>query len=298
MGTRKVLFLGCNWDQLPYLIQIKKRGFLVIGTDKNEQAPGVKYCDKFYNISYDDINSLIKVGIKEKFNSEDKVFTASSHFAHISASEFAYYFSIKYPTKTCIEICLNKAKFYNFLKELQISFPDTYFIRTKEDLQQIANQLKSGDMFYLKSDYGKSPSYIYKFKLNKIPYKKIFWGHDTFLRKYYLLQKEFIGKHIRINVFGKRFNLFPFFEKDSLNVNKDYIKKIGLYNKLALILDKLGLNNWLVKFDVILRDSQYVILDIGLDPPARMLAQYTRLNLNFYEFYIKQYLLEEIDYPV
>ena len=32
-----------------------------------------------------------------------------------------------------------------------------------------------------------------------------------------------------------------------------------------------GLENWLVKFDIILAVNGYVVLDIGLDPPMRML---------------------------
>ena len=43
--NRKVLFLGCNNDQVPYLKAIKKLGFTVIGTDLNPKAPGAELAD-------------------------------------------------------------------------------------------------------------------------------------------------------------------------------------------------------------------------------------------------------------
>ena len=51
----KVLFLGCNYDQLPYLEEAKKIGFLVIGCDKNINAPGRQLCDHFINFGYRNI---------------------------------------------------------------------------------------------------------------------------------------------------------------------------------------------------------------------------------------------------
>ena len=34
-------------------------------------------------------------------------------------------------------------------------------------------------------------------------------------------------------------------------------------------------------------DSSYVVIDIGLDPPQRMLRYFKKTKRNFYKFYLK-----------
>ena len=36
--TTKVLFIGCNYDQLPYLKNLRNKGYYIIGTDLNVDA--------------------------------------------------------------------------------------------------------------------------------------------------------------------------------------------------------------------------------------------------------------------
>ena len=50
------------------------------------------------------------------------------------------------------------------------------------------------------------------------------------------------------------------------------------------------MKNWVLKFDVIINKHDYVVLDIGMDPPSRMLRNWNKNNKNFYNFYIKLYL--------
>ena len=91
MSTRikKILFLGCNHNQVPYIEELKKMNFYVVGVDGNKNSPGLNLCDSFYNLRYDNYDDLIEVGKKENFTSHDKVFTASAQFAHRGASIFA-----------------------------------------------------------------------------------------------------------------------------------------------------------------------------------------------------------------
>ena len=42
---KRVLFLGCNKMQIPYLREIKKLGYFVVATDINEFAPGKNFVD-------------------------------------------------------------------------------------------------------------------------------------------------------------------------------------------------------------------------------------------------------------
>ena len=57
----KILFIGCNHDQLPYLKNLSNRGFEIIGTDLNDDAPGKNFTDRFYRVSYTDIDGLLQL---------------------------------------------------------------------------------------------------------------------------------------------------------------------------------------------------------------------------------------------
>ena len=53
-----------------------------------------------------------------------------------------------------------------------------------------------------------------------------------------------------------------------------------------MINKKLEVENLLVKYDVIISKNEYVVIDIGLDPPQRMLHYFRKLKKNFYKFYL------------
>ena len=44
-------------------------------------------------------------------------------------------------------------------------------------------------------------------------------------------------------------------------------KILELLRKLS---ENLGMQSWLLKFDILIGDEGYVVLDIGMDPPSRM----------------------------
>jgi len=131
---KKLLFLGCNNEQIPYLKEINRSEWKIIGTDLNNNAPGRFLCDEFYEIRYDDLNGLINIGINENFNKFDKVFTAASQFAQKGASHFSKFFGINFPSEETIDVCLNKSLFYKSFKESNISIPKTYFITNQDEL--------------------------------------------------------------------------------------------------------------------------------------------------------------------
>ena len=74
---KKILILGCNNNQIPYIKELKKNYF-VLGCDKNNNAPGKKIVDKFYTCAYDNIQKLKEICLLNK--DIEKVFSASSVF--------------------------------------------------------------------------------------------------------------------------------------------------------------------------------------------------------------------------
>tara|TARA_Y200000002_G_scaffold381917_1_gene397289 strand:+ start:331 stop:1230 length:900 start_codon:yes stop_codon:yes gene_type:complete len=293
---KKLLFLGCNHNQVSYLKLINKDNWNIIGVDLNNNAPGKVYCDKFYNVGYDNLEGLIEVGKKEKFNKYDKVFTAASQFAQKGAAHFSSYFKISFPKEKSIDLCLDKTLYYEYFLNNNIPIPKTWYVQNKDELI-VKIKESSSRSFYLKSDFSKNPHYVYQFNLTNIPWDKIFWGQDRYLREYYILQEEVKGTSLRLNIYGSRFNVFDFVTgKKTIQHNKD-IKNLKIISVLNRFMIDQGLKNWLVKFDIILGNNNYVVLDIGLDPPMRMLKYCKQKSISFEKYYLNQYMHDTIEYP-
>ena len=64
------------------------------------------------------------------------------------------------------------------------------------------------------------------------------------------------------------------------------------------VVDALGFTNWLIKFDVIFGEDDYVVLDIGMDPPYRLNKYYNERNISLPNYYLDQYLENKINYPI
>ena len=50
------------------------------------------------------------------------------------------------------------------------------------------------------------------------------------------------------------------------------------------------MQNWLLKFDILIGDEGYVVLDIGMDPPSRMKKNWEANGQNFVDFYLDLYI--------
>ena len=293
---RKLLFLGCNYDQIPYLEFINKQDWEIVGVDLNKNAPGKLLCDKFHSVGYDDLIGLVEVGIKEEFTKNDMVFTAAAQFAQKGAAHFSDHFGIKFPSEKSIDLCLDKTAYYEYFSKNNIPIPKTWNIKNEDELKDKVRESKS-EWFYLKSDFSKNPNYVYRFNSSDIPWGDFFWGRDRYLREYYVLQEEVQGVSLRINVFGERFNVFDFLTGEKTNIHHKKILALNVVQTLQQFIKKQGMQNWLVKFDIILSDNKYVVLDIGMDPPSRMLRESQKNNVNFEKHYIDQYLCGQVTYP-
>ena len=284
---KKIIVLGSSKNQIEYL-KVLKQKFQIILLDKNINSPGRKFAYKFFHCAYDDtkkINNLFqKKLIKSKY-----IFSASSHFAFIGLSYLAKKIGIKkFPSKKIVSIILNKSKFYEFLKKNKTNIPWTRKIYKQKDLLKYSGL---NEIFFLKSDYGKSPHYIYKGSIASLINRKINWKKDNFLKNNYLLQKKFNGTEIRVNVFKKKCICY-YFKNSKRLLRKDLkdFNKLKIPNQLIKINKILKIEKLLVKYDVIISNGKYVILDIGLDPPQRMLNSFKKLNKNFYKFYTKFFI--------
>lgn len=283
----KCLCLGCNHDQLPYLREIRKSGYTVIGTDLNSEAPGGDFCNVFHpNVSYSDTRELINLGQAYGFDPCDAVFTAASHHAYEGAAGFAAHFGIPFPPAAAIDCCLDKTKLYSVCEVLGIPYPVTLHIR-----DGICPPIDYTEAYWMKSDYGKSPKYCERIVFDgegelSLPEK------DQFYRQAMLLQREVQGAHIRLNLVKGQGVAFLVFADYSIQVPNDGVKYWDeIVEALCLLTHFLELDELLVKFDLILQNTgEWFLLDIGLDPPMRLKKLCEAHGYDFAKHYVAAYL--------
>ena len=243
--------------------------------------------DRFYCVGYNDIPGLIQVAKIEGFVPEDYVFTASAHFAYEGASLVAQAFDIPYITPETVDICLNKAKFYRLLEERQIPVPPTCLYNPANP-----DGLDPTKEYFLKSDYGKSPYYCYRITDGQVP--SLPEKFDSFYRECFLLQESVAGVHFRINLYaGQTAILLKINDSVAVPIPVLGPDHAALIGRLRLVLSTLGLENCLVKFDLIANDTGWYTIDIGIDPPMRLRLLCQHLGLDFPNAYIRYYLLKD-----
>ena len=294
---KKILFLGCNTNQIPYLHIIKEQGYYVVGADLNPNAPGKPLCNTFYPVAYDNIAGLEDIIQNESFAHSDRIFSAAAQFAQVSAAHLAENLKIDYPSKALIETCLDKRAYYDLFKQHNLPIPKTVSVGNPEELKAALGNNQDAQSFYVKSDYSKNPHYVYKLSPGD-SIDHVNWQQDRYFRECYLVQPEFIGRHIRINLAKNFCSYFPFMEKDSFEACFESIQNSSAVTDLRKFLNAVRLSGWMVKFDVVINETgEYVVLDIGFDPPSRMVKQYKDKDLNFPKYYVQQYLDKRVEYP-
>ena len=283
----KVFFLGCNYNQIPYLRAAQKLGFKVIGTDMNPNAPGAKLADHFYNVSYTDIDGLKRMAEIEGWDDEDLIFTAAAHFAYEGASNLAAALGISFISPDAVDTCLDKTKFYNLLKEYHVPVPTTNLYKAADP-----PELYISKNYFIKSDYGKSPNYCFRIVNGEFP--SLPKEHDPFYRRHFLIQEEVRGTHYRVNLYAGQVSVFMKFS-DTASVP---IRVLGpghaeVAKRLRKVVSALGLENMLVKFDLIVDEENWYVIDIGLDPPMRFKLLCEYLGIDFPSAYTRYYLLHD-----
>lgn len=289
----QIVFIGLNYDQVPYLKILKELDYFIIGIDKNENAPGVSLVDIFINNGYNEYQEIEKKILKDKRIKPEAIFSAAAQFSHVIASKLAYLYDLNYPNLDFIEKVLDKAKFYNLFLDYGLPIPETSYIFSKDEMNSILHAntndvSKFNKRFYIKSDYSKNPKYIYSGTSEDLLKIEMNWKIDTHFRACYIMQPEVPGPSLRVNIFGDDFEVYDFNTgKEITTVSKNID---NIINELTMFCENLSLNNWIIKFDVIDTGNSFVTLDIGIDPPSRMHAKYTKAGMNFEKFYLNKYL--------
>ena len=113
---KNILILGLNHDQLPYIKIIKELGYKIFGVDKNQNAPGKKFCDFFLKTSYTNEKKIIKFLILKKFSLQGYFFTAASQISLLSLAKIAKKLNLKFIHPGIIDKCIESNEIGSWVK--------------------------------------------------------------------------------------------------------------------------------------------------------------------------------------
>ncbi len=280
----RVLFLGCNANQVPYLEAARALGFEVIGTDRNAAAPGATRADHFEAVGYDDVAGLRRIAEHHGLGPDDRIFTASAHLAYEAASVVAAERGVPFPSPEAIATALDKTRFYPRCAAVGLRVPPT-----RELLPDATPHLDPERVYWLKSDYGKSPRWCFRVTDGRLPERP---PHDAFYRRAFVLQDEIEGRHWRLNLWGDELAAF------ARNDQGGWCAMAGLGAAQEAVaaglrgfLTDVGLEGGLTKWDLIEREGEWFVLDLGLDPPARLRTLCAHRGVDFPAAYTRLHLL-------
>ncbi len=271
---RQVLFLGANHAQVPYLRAARRLGFRVVATDRRPGAPGAGIADAFHPVGYDDVEGLVRVAEQEGLGAGDRVFTAAAHLAFEGAAAVAAHLGIPFPRPDAVATCLDKTRFYPALARLGIPHPRCHPFDPRRPRVPDPRLV-----YYLKSDFGKSPRYCYRVEGGRIP--ELPPCPDAFYRRAFVLQEEVEGVHYRVDLLAGR--VATFLKLSDRACIPQRVIGPGhreVVDRLRAFTRAFGLEGLPTKFDLVVDDGGFYVLDIGLDPPLRLRLLCEHLGLD------------------
>lgn len=284
-AKRTVLFLGCNTNQVSYMQAAQALGFRVVGTDRNPDAPGARIADGFHAVGYDDATGLLAAARAEGLGPGDRLFTAAAHFAWEGAAALAEALALPFPQRAAVDVCLDKTKLYPLLRRCGLDVPPTVEVAGRP--VAVPDERK---IWYLKSDYGKSPRYCARVEDGCLP--ALPTAHDPFWRRAFLLQEAIDGTHYRVDLWGEEAAVFLKLRDDvALPVPTLGPGHATLVARLRAVVGTLGLTAHVVKFDLIAAPEACYVIDLGLDPPMRLRLLCEHLGRDFAAAYVRHWLL-------
>ncbi len=286
---RQVLFLGANHAQVPYLRAARSLGFRVVATDRRREAPGAALADAFHAVGYDDVEGLLRVASREGLEPGDRIFTAAAHLAFEGAAAVASRVGIPFPSPDAVATCLDKTRLYPALERLGVPHPRCHAFDPARPRVPDPRRV-----YYLKSDFGKSPRYCYRIAGGRIP--ELPRRPDAFYRRAFVLQEEVEGVHYRVNLLAGR--VATFLKLSDRACIPQRVLGPGhreVVERLRAFTTAFGLDRLPTKFDLVVDDGGFHVLDVGLDPPLRLRLLCDHLGLDLPRALVRFALLGEAD---
>jgi biotin carboxylase len=138
MKTKRILFLGGAYSQIPIIKEAKNRGYYIITCDYLPENPGHKLAHEYHNISTTDINEVLKLAEKVK---PDIVVAYASDPAAGVASFVSEKLGLPGNSFESVNILSNKDLFREFQKKHCFNAPKAVLIFQNENVKEKVEEL-------------------------------------------------------------------------------------------------------------------------------------------------------------
>ncbi|MBA7558933.1 hypothetical protein ES708_00544 [subsurface metagenome] len=145
---KAIISIATGNSQQNLINKIIEKGFSVIGVDRNQEAPGFKYCDKCIIASTHDSEVIIEK-LSPLINKLDLcgIITQSSGIPVITTAKIAKHFNLPYISPDLAENITNKAKLIPILNKCGILSPK---IKVLSNKNKSVNNIKFDPPFFVK----------------------------------------------------------------------------------------------------------------------------------------------------
>lgn len=145
---KTIISIAAGHSQQNLICKIIKKGFSVIGVDRNPKAPGFKYCDEYIVVSTHDPDKIIEklIPLADKLNICG-IIAQSSGIPVITAARVAKHFNLPYVAPNLAENIIDKSKLITTLNKYGISSPR---VKVISNTDKNINNIKFDLPFFVK----------------------------------------------------------------------------------------------------------------------------------------------------
>jgi len=275
---QKILIIGGGIEQVAAIRIAKEMGLMVICTDINMSAPGIKYADFAFKISTTDFEGNLKIAKKEKINgvmticSETAVPTVAKVAAKLNLPGFSELTSLR---------ATNKAEMRKVLDEYNIKM-SPYVIATNINQVQKFTEKNSGPWVFKPVDSsGQRGSSIVS---NKEKLECAFNNAIKFSEAKKVLLDQFVKGpeiHVTMQIINKEVHFLAFSDRITLNESNFGIavrhlgpslisKKIKskIEDMCVESVAAIGLENGISTCELILHNDEPILMEVAVRVPG------------------------------
>lgn len=294
INKKKILILGGGHEQLPGIKTAKNLGVITIVVDKNEDCPGKKHANKFYNISTNDFKNIYKIAKKENINA---IVTFASELPLKIISKVCKKMNFPNLEEKVIENVINKSKSKKLFLKNNIPHVKGHsfnFNEKKNILSLLNNNKKNTYIIKPSNSYGqKGISLIpnldnikdiignaYSFSTEKkVVLEKYESGKEINLVgivykgrvKIVSISKRVTDHKLSFGIAFKHISPFKFPKKNYLKIKKITEKIVKVFR----------IDNTVIYFQFLYNSGSFKVIEIATRSPGGFMYELSKMTSNF-----------------
>ncbi|MDO5014969.1 MAG: ATP-grasp domain-containing protein [Clostridia bacterium] len=282
--NKSVLILGASELQIPAILSAKKNGIRTIVVDYDPEATGIKYADKFYNISTLDYDGVLKVAKEENI---DGIVTICSDRPMNIISKIGSELKLNTISPEAANVATNKAAMRKALKEHNVPIPEFYIIKNFDEFDKVSNEF--GYPFIVKPSDNSGSRGITLLKDDSEKLSAYKYAKDNSSDGLVLIEEYMVGKEVSVEIFVSNETIHIIQITDKITTGPPHFVEMGhtqptnlsldIQNKIIDVAKKavqaLGINVGPAHVEIKLTDDGPKIVELG----ARLGGDYITTDL-------------------